>query len=67
MPITVGGKIKTLSEVRKFQEIGADKILLNSSFVNNQRLIKKIIKTYGNQFVVIGIDLKKEKKIYLLF
>ena len=67
VPITVGGKIKTLSEVRKFQEIGADKILLNSSFVTNQRLIKKIIKTYGNQFVVIGIDLKKKKKIYLLF
>ena len=54
VPICVGGKIKTFSEVRKFQELGVDKILINSSFVLNTFLIKKIIKTYGNQFVVIG-------------
>ena len=33
VPICVGGKIKTISEVRKFQELGADKILINSSFI----------------------------------
>ena len=67
VPICVGGKIKTFSEVRKFQELGVDKILINSSFVTNPTLIKRIIKTYGNQFVVIGIDFKKIKSKYVCY
>ena len=67
VPICVGGIIKTFSEVRIFQEVGADKILINSSFVINPALIKKIIKTYGNQFVVIGIDFKKIKSKYICY
>ena len=67
MPICVGGKIKTFSEVRKFQELGADKILINSSFVKNKRLLKRITKTYGNQFVVIGIDVRKINSKYFCY
>ena len=57
-------KIKSLNEVRKFQEMGADKILINSSFVKNKNFIKKIIKIYGNQFVVIGVDLRHNNSNY---
>ena len=61
VPICVGGKIKTISEVRKFQELGVDKILINSSFVKKEFLVKQITKIFGNQFLVIGLDLKKDK------
>ena len=44
VPICVGGKIKTISEVRKFQELGVDKILINSSFVKKEFLVKQITK-----------------------
>lgn len=64
VPICVGGKIKTISEVRKFQELGADKILINSSVVKNQEFVKKIIKIFGSQFLVVGIDLKIRKAEY---
>lgn len=67
VPIYVGGKIKSLNEVRKFQEMGADKILINSSFVKNKNFIKKIIKTYGNQFIVIGVDLRLNNSNYSFY
>ena len=60
-------KDKILSEVRKFQELGVDKILVNSLFVSNKKLIEKIVKTYGNQFIVIGIDVKKINLKYSCF
>ena len=46
------GKIKFISEVRKFQELGQINII-NSLFITNKKLIKKIIATYGNQFIVV--------------
>ena len=67
VPICVGGKIKTFSEVRKFQELGVDKILINSSFITNKTLLKKIVKTYGNQFIVIGVDVRKINSNYFCY
>ena len=64
VPICVGGKIKTISEVRKFQELGADKILINSSFIKNEAIVKKIIKVFGSQFLVLGLDFKESKNNY---
>ena len=64
VPICVGGKIKTISEVRKFQELGADKILINSAITKNQSFVKEVIKVFGSQFLVIGLDFKENKKKY---
>lgn len=64
VPICVGGKINTINEVRKFQELGADKILINSSAVKNKKFVKKLINMFGSQFVVIGLDLKFKKNMY---
>lgn len=64
VPICIGGKIKTINEVRKFQELGADKILINSLVVKDKQFVKKLIKIFGNQFIVIGLDLKLKKNIY---
>ena len=64
VPICVGGMISTIEEVKIFQKLGADKILINSVLKTNEKIVKKIVKIFGNQFVVIGIDIKKIKSNY---
>ncbi len=59
VPICVGGSISSINEVKKFQKIGADKILLNSLLIENPKKVKDIINIFGNQFVIVGIDVKK--------
>ena len=67
VPITVGGMIESISEIRLFQELGVDKILVNSLTVKNEKLVEKAINIFGNQFIVIGLDFKKEKNSYKFF
>lgn len=64
VPISVGGMINEFNEIRKFQKLGADKIIINSLFSSKPELVEKIIRTYGSQFVIAGIDLKKINKEY---
>ena len=49
---------------KKVSRNGCRQILINSSFVKNKNFIKKIIKIYGNQFVVIGVDLRHNNSNY---
>ena len=46
---------------------GADKILINSAVYNNPNLIDEIAKTYGEQSIIIGIDLKKDNNNYFIY
>ena len=64
MPITVGGMIDNIDEIRLFQNFGVDKILVNSMSVKNEKLLKNAINIFGNQFIVIGLDVKKERNSY---
>jgi len=64
VPITVGGMIDSIDEIRLFQKFGVDKILVNSITVKNEKLLKKAINIFGNQFIVIGLDIKKVKNSY---
>lgn len=66
-PITVGGNIDSLSEIKKLQMLGADKILINSIIHKDEKLVKKISDIYGRQFIVGGIDVCLIKKKYKLF
>lgn len=58
MPLTVGGKIETLDDVRKLLLIGADKVSINTSAIEHPELISKIANSYGRQCVVVSIDAK---------
>ena len=64
VPITVGGMINDIDEIKFFQKIGVDKILVNSITVKNEKLLQKAIGIFGNQFFMIGLDFKKEKNLY---
>ena len=59
MPLTVGGGIRNLDDIRNLLKAGADKISLNSFAVNNPDLVKEAAKKFGTQCIVVAIDVKK--------
>ena len=68
VPITLGGGIRTLDDVKLYFKNGADKILINKIAQSNILECKKISETYGKQAVSIMVDFKKdEKKKYFTY
>lgn len=67
IPITVGGRIRTIADVKKILNAGADKIALNSAAIKNPNIVKKISNEIGNQSLVISIETKKIKDEYFIF
>lgn len=69
MPVAYGGGIKNLSQIEKLFKIGVDKIIINSHAFINPELIKMASLTYGNQSIVLSVDIKKDffnkKHIYI--
>lgn len=62
IPFTVGGGISELKDAEALLNAGADKISINSSAVRRPELIDEMAQSFGNQFVVVAIDAKKEEK-----
>ncbi len=60
IPFTVGGGISSLDDAARLLDAGADKITVNSAAVANPQLISDIAARYGNQFVVVAIDARKD-------
>tara|TARA_Y100001970_G_scaffold164441_1_gene200905 strand:- start:4443 stop:5234 length:792 start_codon:yes stop_codon:yes gene_type:complete len=56
MPLTWGGKIKNLKDMEARFRFGADKITINSEAIKNPDLIKEASKNFGNQAIVVSID-----------
>src|SRR3990170_7285315 len=59
MPLTVGGGIRTLEDIRKLLKAGADKVSINTAAVNDPEFIKKASKRFGSQCIVVAIDAKR--------
>ncbi|NPA52845.1 MAG: imidazole glycerol phosphate synthase subunit HisF [Aquificae bacterium] len=62
MPLTVGGGIRTLEDIRKLLESGADKVSINTSAVKEPILIEEAAKRFGSSTIVVAIDAKETKK-----
>ena len=58
MPLTVGGGVRTLDDVRKLLDCGADKISVNTTAINNPQFVKDASNTCGSQCIVVAIDAK---------
>lgn len=58
-PLTVGGSIKSLSDIEMFLHHGADKVILNTSLLLKNSLIKQLANTFGSQCISVAIDYKK--------
>jgi cyclase len=61
VPLTVGGGIKSVEDVRRLTSAGADKIVINSYAIQQPSIITDIARVFGNQCVVVSIDCRLEK------
>lgn len=61
IPFTIGGGIRTLDDFARLMKAGADKVSINSAAVRNPELIREAALRYGNQCVVLSMDVKKSE------
>ena len=59
MPLTVGGGISNVSDIRNLLNAGADKVSINTSAVNEPGLIRQAANMFGSQCIVVAIDAKR--------
>ena len=62
MPLTVGGGVRTVDDIRKLLEAGADKVSINTAAVTNRQFVKQASEKFGAQCIVVAIDAKKVSK-----
>jgi len=59
IPLTVGGGVRAVDDVRRLLNAGADKISINSAAISNPQLVYDVAQKYGSQCIVVAIDAKK--------
>ena len=59
MPLTVGGGLRSVEDIRTMLHAGADKVSLNTSAVKDPELVRSASKAFGNQCIVVAIDAKR--------
>lgn len=60
MPLTVGGGVKTIDDIKNLLRVGADKVAINSSAFSNPDIISEGARKFGSQCIVVSIDAKKD-------
>ena len=58
MPLTVGGGVRTLEDIKKLLRSGADKVSINTSAVENPDFVKEAADKFGSQCIVVAVDAK---------
>lgn len=59
MPLTVGGGVRTLEDIRALLKAGADKVSINTAAVKNPEFVRDASERFGSQCIVVAIDAKK--------
>lgn len=67
IPLTVGGGINTLEDFDRVLKCGADKVSVNSGAIRDPSLIGKAAKLYGNQCVILSVDVKRVDGRFTVF
>ncbi|MFR1722730.1 imidazole glycerol phosphate synthase subunit HisF [Emergencia timonensis] len=67
IPLTVGGGINTIEDFDRVLKCGADKVSVNSGAIRNPALISEAAKKYGDQCVVLSVDVKRVDGAYHVF
>ena len=67
MPLTVGGGLKSVSDIEETILAGADKVALNTAAIENKILIREAARNFGSQSIVISIDVLENKGEWSLF
>lgn len=61
MPLTVGGGIRSLEDIRELLKAGADKVSINTFAVDNPEFVKEASLKFGSQCIVVAIDAKRKE------
>ncbi len=67
IPLTVGGGIKSLNDIRRILKYGADKVAINTAAIKNPLLINKAAKIYGSSTISVSIEVSKVDNNYFVF
>ncbi len=59
IPLTVGGGIRSVADVRRMLNAGADKVSINTAAVNDPNLVREAAEHFGNQCIVVAVDAKR--------
>jgi len=62
MPLTVGGGVRSVEDIRKLLAYGADKVSINTAAVSRRSFVKEAAEKFGDQCIVVAIDAKKVSK-----
>jgi imidazole glycerol-phosphate synthase subunit HisF len=62
MPLTVGGGVRTVADIRALLRSGADKVSINTAAVNRRDFVKEAAEKFGDQCIVVAIDARKASK-----
>jgi cyclase len=60
MPVTIGGGIRTLEDIRELLRAGADKVSINTAAVEDPEFVKRASGRFGSQCIVVAIDAKRK-------
>ena len=67
VPLTVGGGVRSVEDINKLLNCGADKVSINTAAVQNPNVVEESSKKYGSQCIVVAIDAKKNGEIWEIF
>ena len=67
VPLTVGGGVRSIEDINKLLNCGADKVSINTAAVQNSKVVLESSKKFGSQCIVIAIDAKKNGKNWEIF
>ncbi len=62
MPLTVGGGVRTVDDIKQLLRAGADKVSINSAAVARREFVKEAAEKFGGQCIVVAIDAKRVKR-----
>ncbi|MCX7312275.1 MAG: imidazole glycerol phosphate synthase subunit HisF [Alphaproteobacteria bacterium] len=67
MPLTVGGGVRTVDDIRKLLTCGADKVSINTAAVSRRAFVKEAAEKFGDQCIVVAIDAKRVSDRWEIF
>jgi imidazole glycerol-phosphate synthase subunit HisF len=67
MPLTVGGGVRTLDDIRILLKAGADKVSINTAAVQRPEFVKEAAQRFGTQCIVVAIDAKRAGDVWRVF
>ena len=67
VPLTVGGGVRSIEDINKLLNCGADKVSINTAAVQNPKIVMESSLKFGSQCIVVAIDAKKEGNSWKIF